>query len=181
MAMMGPVQLDVIELQNDKLQGQIVRELTALRDSDTVRIIDALAVTKQQDGSLVTITDSDLDTDQRMAYGAVIGGLLGLEVGGEEGAEEGAEAGAFAFADHTFGLSDADIQDIATQIPAGETVLFVLFEHHWAIGIKEAILQAGGTVLAQGLVRPETLQMVSDLMAEVQDDMDQVTGQPSIH
>ncbi len=181
MATIGPVQLVVVELQNDKLQGQILRELTTLRNSGTVRILDLLFVAKQQDGSLVTIKSSDLTTDQRMAYGAVIGGLLGLQAAGEEGAEEGAEAGALAFADQTFGLSDSDIRDIAAQIPRGKAALFMLFEHHWAVAIKEAFLQAGGIMRAQGLVRPESLQLYSDLVTTMQADMDQDTGQTSVH
>jgi len=181
MAVLGPVQLVVVELENDKLHGQIVRELTKLRESGTVRILDALLVAKQQDGTLVTVKDTDLTTEQRMAYGAVIGGLLGLEAGGEAGAKVGAEAGALAFAEQTFGLSDSDIRDIATEIPRGKAALFILFEHHWALGIKEAMLQANGVVRAQGLVRPETLEMVSDLMMAMRADMEQESGQPPVH
>jgi uncharacterized membrane protein len=180
-AVLGPVQLVVVELENDKLHGQIVRELTRLRESGTVRILDLLFVAKQQDDSLVTIKDTDLTTEQRMAYGAVIGGLLGLEAGGVESAEVGAEAGALAFADQTFGLSNSDIRDIASEIPRGKAALFILFEHHWALGIKDAMLQANGIVRAQGLVRPETLEIVSDLMMEMQADMEQEGGQPSVH
>ncbi len=180
MSTIGPVQLVVVELQNDKLQGQIQQELTRLRNSGTIRVLDLLFAMKQQDGSLVAITTTDFDTEQRMAYGAVVGALLGMEMGGDEGAEEGAEAGALAFADQTFGLSDSDIHDIASEIPAGKSALFMLFEHHWAVGIKEAIMQAGGTMLAQGLVRPETLAVASELMTEFQ-AMDQGTGQAQIH
>ena len=180
-AILGPVQLVVVELDTNKLQGQIVRELTKLKESGTVRILDLLFVAKQQDGTLVSITDTDLTTEQRMAYGAVIGGLLGIEAGGVESAEVGAEAGALAFADQTFGLTDSDIQDIASEIPAGKAALFILFEHHWALGMKDALLQANGVVRAQGLVRPETLEMVSDLMVAMQADMDQESGQPPVH
>jgi uncharacterized membrane protein len=172
----GPVQLVVIELQNSKLKGQIARELTALRDAGTVRILDLLFVGRQQDGSLVTMEDSDLTGDQRMAYGAIIGGLLGLEAGEtEENVEADAEAGALAFADQTFGLSEEDIQDLATEIPRGKSALFILFEHHWAVGIKEALQQGGGVVRAQGLVSPDTMALVGDLMMAAQDDMDQTS------
>jgi len=172
---LGPVQLVVVELQNDKLQGQIARELTKLREAGTVRIVDLLFAAKQQDGSLVILEDTDFTGEQRMAYGAVIGGLLGLEAGAsEEEIEVDAEVGAMAFADRTFGLSEADIRDIATEIPRGKSALFILFEHHWAVGIKEAMQQGGGIIRAQGMVPPETLAVVSDLMAAAQADMDQL-------
>ena len=172
----GPVQLVVIELQNDKLKGQIARELKALRDAGTVRILDLLFVGRQQDGSLVTMEDSDLTGDQRMAYGAIIGGLLGLEAGDtEEMVETDAEEGALAFADQTFGLSEEDIQDIASEIPRGKSALFILFEHHWAVSIKDALLQGGGVIRAQGLVSPETMAVVGDLVSAAQEDMDQTS------
>jgi uncharacterized membrane protein len=177
----GPVQLVVIELQNDKLHGQITRELTSLRNSGTVRILDLLFVSKQQDDTLATIAETDLNTEQRMAYGAVIGGLLGLESGeSQQNVEVDAEAGALAFADQTFGLSEADIRDIAADLPRGKSALFILFEHHWAVGIKEALQQGGGVVRAQGLVPPDTLEMVSDLVTALQEDMDQ-SDQASLH
>ena len=172
----GPVQLVVIELQNDKLKGQIARELNALRDAGTVRILDLLFVGKQQDGSLVTMEDSDLTGDQRLTYGAIIGGLLGLEEGDtEEMVETDIEVGALAFADQTFGLSEEDIQDIASEIPRGKSALFILFEHHWAVGIKEALLQGSGVIRAQGMVSPETMVVVGDLLMAAQEDMDQAS------
>jgi hypothetical protein len=33
----------------------------------------------------------------------------------------------------------------------------VLIEHRWAVPLKEAFERAGGVMLAQGMVRPETL------------------------
>jgi uncharacterized membrane protein len=179
---LGPVQLVVIELENDKLHGQISRELNKLRDNGMVRIIDLLFVAKGQDGSLSTIEASDLTSDQRLAYGAVIGGLLGLEAAGEPGAEVGAEVGALEFADRTFGLSDEDIRDMATVIPRGKSALFILFEHQWAIGIKEAVQEGNGVVRAQGFVRPETLALVSGALTTIQEAMNQPEqGQTPLH
>jgi hypothetical protein len=86
----------------------------------------------------------------------------------EEGAQLGAEMGASAFAERNFGLSQQDIQAIAQDIPPDRTLLLVLFEHRWAIPLKEAIMSANGQVFAQGIVRPETLVAVgSELGAAI--------------
>ena len=37
------------------------------------------------------------------------------------------------------------------------TAVMVLFEHRWEVPLKEAFERAGGVMLAQGMVRPETL------------------------
>lgn len=155
---LGPIQLLVVGLENDKLKGQVARELHRATEKGDIRILDALAIQKTQDGDIVSLGASDLTPDQRVVYGAILGGLLGLgATGTEEGMEVGAEMGAEAFADKNFGLSGADIQALARDIPPGKTALMVLFEHRWAIPVKEAIQDAGGVMLAQGLVRPESI------------------------
>ncbi|HEV8191478.1 MAG TPA: hypothetical protein VGP82_08325 [Ktedonobacterales bacterium] len=154
---LGPVQLVVVGLPNENLQGRIARELHAASEAGSIRVLDALAIQKQQDGTIVSLGASDLTPDQRIEYGAIVGGLMGYGAAGEEGLEAGAEMGAAAFADQNFGFSKDDIQAVAQDIPAGTTGVLVLFEHRWAIPLKEAVQDAGGIVLAQGMVRPETL------------------------
>ncbi|WIG59959.1 MAG: hypothetical protein OJF49_002707 [Ktedonobacterales bacterium] len=164
---LGPVQFVMIGLDNDKQRGQVAAELRNVSDEGIIRVLDALAIRREPDGTVISLGASDLSEDERMAYGAVVGGLLGMSAGGEEGAELGAEMGAEAFADQNFGLSDTDIQDIARDIPAGKTVLMVLFEHHWAVALKDALMSAGGVVLAQGLVQPESLAAYSEVLADL--------------
>lgn len=154
----GPVHLVVIGLENENLKGQIARELHRASESGAIRVLDALAIQKTNTGSVYSLGGSDLTPDQRMTYGAIIGGLMGLgATGTEEGLEAGAEAGAIGFAERNFGLSSADIQSIAAQLPPGTTAVMVLFEHRWAVPLKEAVQDAGGVVVAQGIVRPEGL------------------------
>ncbi|HEX8034842.1 MAG TPA: hypothetical protein VF510_13385 [Ktedonobacterales bacterium] len=155
---LGPIQLVVVGLDNDKMKGQVARELHRATEKGDIRILDALAIQRTKDGGLVSLGATDLTPDQRVVYGAILGGLLGLgATGTEEGMEVGAEMGVETFADKNFGLSGGDIQAIAQDIPPGKTVLMVLFEHRWAVPVKEAIQDAGGVMLAQGQVRPETI------------------------
>lgn len=154
----GPVQLFLIGLDNDKLKGQISRALHDASAKENIRVLDALAIQKTTGGAVISLGGSDLTPDQRQEYGAIVGGLMGFGVTGtEEGLEAGAEVGAERFADHNFGLSSADIQSIAADVPPGSTALMVLIEHLWAIDLKNAVQQAGGVVLAQGMVRPEEI------------------------
>ena len=48
----GPVQLIVLGFPNPDFHGEIIAELERLRESDTVRVIDALAVYKDAEGEL---------------------------------------------------------------------------------------------------------------------------------
>ncbi|HEX6123115.1 MAG TPA: DUF6325 family protein, partial [Ktedonobacterales bacterium] len=118
MILLGPVQLVVIGLPNEKLKGQIAKQLHAASEDGAIRVLDALAIQKRDDGTIISLGASDLSPSQRYDYGAIVGGLMGFgATGTEEGVEEGAAIGAEAFADRTFGLTDEDIQDIAADLP----------------------------------------------------------------
>jgi uncharacterized membrane protein len=162
---LGPVQLFVLGLPNENLKGRIAQELEKASQSGTIRILDALAIQKEQDGTVVSLGASDLTTDQRAEMGAVIGGLLGYGAAGDAGVEPGAEMGAVAFSENDFGLSADDIKNIAKDIPTGTTGVLLLIEHRWAIPLKEALQSTGGMVLAQGIVRAETLIAMGSRLA----------------
>ncbi|HEU0028899.1 MAG TPA: DUF1269 domain-containing protein [Ktedonobacterales bacterium] len=170
----GPVQFIVIGLDNENLKGQIARELHAASEKGYIRVIDALAIQKRQDGSIVSLGATDLSPDQRMQYGAIVGGLMGFgATGTESGAVAGAELGAASFAERDFGLSDDEIQAVGDDIPTGKTALFVLFEHRWAVRLKEALQKSGGFVIAQGMVSPESLMLLGAGLAAAADAADQ--------
>src|SRR6201988_4528782 len=90
----GPVQLIVLGFNYPEFHGEIIAELERLRASDTVRVIDSLAVYKDADGELEVEHLSNLTQDEAIELGSKIGALIGLGIEGEEGAEAGAIAGA---------------------------------------------------------------------------------------
>ena len=90
----GPVQLIVLGFRHPDFQGEILAELERLRESDTVRVIDSLAVYKDTDGEIEVEHLSNLTADEAMELGSKVGALIGLGIEGEEGIEAGAVAGA---------------------------------------------------------------------------------------
>src|SRR3954453_21732529 len=95
----GPVQLVVLGFDHPEFRGEIIEELERLRESDTVRVIDSIAVYKDAEGELEVAHLSNLTQDEAIELGSTIGALIGLGIEGEEGIEMGAEAGAKAAAD----------------------------------------------------------------------------------
>src|SRR5436305_9496923 len=89
----GPVQLIVLGFSHPNFRGEIIAELERLRESDTVRVIDALAVHKDADGEIEIEHLSNLTRDQAIELGSKVGALIGLGVEGEAGFEAGAAAG----------------------------------------------------------------------------------------
>ena len=66
----GPVQLIVLGFNHPEFHGEIIAELERLRESDTVRVIDALAVHKDADGEVEVEHLSNLSTDEAVELGA---------------------------------------------------------------------------------------------------------------
>jgi uncharacterized membrane protein len=162
----GPVQLIVLGFSHPDFHGEIIAELERLRESDTVRVIDSLAVYKDADGELEVEHLSNLSTDEAIELGSKIGALIGLGIDGEEGAEEGAIAGAEAAADGVQVFSEQEAWDVLEDIPNDSAAALVLLEHHWAVPLRDAIARAGGFRISDGFISPLDLVEIGLVSAE---------------
>ena len=113
----GPVQLIVLGFSHPNFHGEIIDELERLRESDTIRVIDALAVHKDANGEIEAAHLSNLTLEEAVEVGSKVGALIGLGIEGEEGMEAGAVAGAEAAADGIEVFSDDDAWDVLADIP----------------------------------------------------------------
>jgi uncharacterized membrane protein len=162
----GPVQLIVLGFSHPDFHGEIIAELERLRESDTVRVIDSLAVYKTADGDVEVEHLSNLTTDQAIELGSKIGALIGLGIEGEEGAEEGAIAGAEAAADGVQVFSEQEAWDVLEDIPNDSAAALILLEHHWAVPLRDAIARAGGFRVSDGFISPLDLVEIGLVSAE---------------
>src|SRR3712207_5806092 len=162
----GPEQLIVLGFPQPDFHGEIIDELERLRQSDTVRVIDALAVYKDPDGELEAMHLSNLSDDEAAEVGSTVGALIGLGFDGEAGAAEGAQAGAEAAADGIAAFSDEDAWDVLEDIPNGSAAALVLLEHHWAVGLRDAVARAGGHRVSDGFISPLDLIAIGLVSAD---------------
>ena len=65
----GPVQLIVLGFDHPNFHGEIKEELERLRESDTVRVIDALAAYKDSNGDVEVEHLSNLTRDEAIELG----------------------------------------------------------------------------------------------------------------
>jgi uncharacterized membrane protein len=149
----GPVQLIVLGFDHPEFHGEIIAELERLRASDTVRVIDSLAVHKDADGQLEVRHLSNLSEDEAIELGSKVAALIGLGIEGEEGMEAGAALGAEAAADGVDVFS-GDEWDVLEDIPNDSAAALILLEHHWAVPLRDAIVRAGGFRLSDGFISP---------------------------
>ena len=171
----GPLQIFAFGFADTSgFEGRIADELLKLSDAGIIRIVDALAVVA--DGDEVEILRvSDLDEEQRTELGMEVGALMGLGMAGLEGMIEGAAAGAEIAQEGGLGVVEAIGEEFIEELPDGAAALLLIIEHAWAVPLREAVVDAGGTLIgnqwigAQDLVE---LGMALGIMAEVEANLE---------
>jgi uncharacterized membrane protein len=162
----GPVQLIVLGFRHPDFHGEVIAELERLRESDIVRVIDALAVYKDADGQVEVEHLSNLSREEAIELGSKVGALIGLGIEGEEGMEAGATAGAEAGAQGIHMFSEEDAWDVLADIPNDSAAALLLLEHHWAVPLRDAIARAGGFRISDAFISPLDLVAIGLLSAE---------------
>jgi hypothetical protein len=124
---LGPVDYIVVEFPAgaSNFTGEMAKELLALVDSGTIRLIDILVLTKNEDGSVEAMELSDVD-----------------ELGPLEAVE--AELAELLAAD--------DVEHLAAAMEPGSTAGVLIWENLWAAPFASAARRAGGQLIANGRI-----------------------------
>jgi len=162
----GPVQLIVLGFSHPDFHGEVIAELERLRESGTVRVIDALAVYKDAKGEIEVEHLSNLTQEEAIELGSKVGALVGLGIEGEEGAAEGAEVGAEEAAAQGIDVFGGAEWDVIGEIPDDSAAALILLEHHWAVPLRDAVARAGGFRISDGFISPLDLVEIGLVTAE---------------
>jgi uncharacterized membrane protein len=180
--MFGPIQFNIIAFDRDDVAMDLIDKVHDARVAGVIRLVDFLFVTKSRTGALEEYQTTDLSPQERAAWGAAVGGLIGLGEGGFEGMEAGATIGEFMASQNDFGLLATDLKEILSQdLKPGMSAMVVLFEHAWAVPLKQAIMDDGGIILAQGLISPMDLVNVGSSIAEAVELEKEVEHEARLH
>jgi len=124
---LGPVDYLIVEFPAgaSNFTGEMATELLALSDAGTIRVIDILILTKDDDGAIDAMELSDLDD---------LGELQVLEA-------ELAEL-----------LAEEDVVHLAAAMDPGSTAGVLIYENLWAAPFASAARRAGGQLIANGRI-----------------------------
>jgi uncharacterized membrane protein len=162
MAEIGPVQLISIGFDRDaNFEGRIIDELAQLESERTIRILDVLFIARDTDSEDTVV----LEHPGAENLGGIVGALLGFEFEGE--AEAPAAGGGEGH--HAFGFTQQDIQEMASGLGPGESAGLLLIEHVWARDLRRVFRDAGGKLLGEGFLTPETIRAVEPELAAMSD------------
>lgn len=96
--------------------------------------------------------------------GGIVSALLGFEFEGEAASPVAAAGEA-----HAFGFTREDIQEMASGLGPGESAGLLLIEHVWARDLRRVFQDAGGRMLGEGFLTPETIRAVEPELAAMSD------------
>ena len=147
--MSAPLQMVMLAFDGNRFEGRILAELKRLREEGIVRLVGLLFVRKDVDGTITSLQESDLEPPAALLVGSAMRDLIGTR--------RFAAVTGGASETSLFGYTDADVRRIAAEVPTDTAVALALFEHLWALELKETIVDAGGFVVADGLVGPAAL------------------------
>ena len=124
---LGPVDYLVVEFPAgaSNFTGEMAKELLALIDSGTIRVVDVLILTKNEDGTVDATELSDIED---------LGPLQAVE----------AELADLLAAD--------DVEHLAAAMEPGSTAGVLIWENLWAAPFASAARRSGGQLIANGRI-----------------------------
>jgi hypothetical protein len=131
---LGPVDYVVVGFPADKadFSGAMADELKNLMESGTVRVLDLLVVTKDEDGTISVAELRDHDD-------SLVGELRSLE------------------ADLSLMLAVEDVERIGGDLEVGSAAAVLVWENTWAAPFASAVRHSGGELLAMGRIPTQAL------------------------
>ena len=136
---LGPVDCVVVAFPagQAKFSGEMASELRALMDSNTVRVLDLVLVTKDVDGSVEASELRDADDS---------------EVGQLREAE----------ADLAVLLAASDVDEIGAVLEPASSAVVLVWENVWAAPFGAAVRRSGGQLVASGRIPTQAILAAMD-------------------
>jgi hypothetical protein len=159
----GPVQVIFFGFdRTDQFRGEVLEELVNLRGRGLIRLLDLFLALKSPSGDIVAVETNDLTEQESVEFGRVVGKILGVEQVSVDELAGAAVENMLAAASHSVGLDYQGLRQVVENLQPGKAFGVLMFEHTWAIPLRDAIRRAGGIPLAQGFITPEALMMVGE-------------------
>jgi len=138
---LGPLEYIVIGFEGTRFDGSVANEIGKVVENGTIRIVDAVVIAKNPAGDLAVVEIDAKDDPRFETLAPLLNDRLGL-------------------------FTPEDLATIAVSMPSDTAALVLLFEHHWAVSIKEALQAANGTLIGRAVIPPEVLEEVGAELEE---------------
>lgn len=134
--MHGPIDYIIVNFTGNKFNGGVLEELTKVVKDGTIAVLDIALITKDKDGEVAALELSDMQ-----------------DAGVAEFAKTNNVASGLITAD--------DVAEVGDIIADNSSVGLLVIEQLWAKGLKKAIIDAGGELIAEGRIHPEAAEEIA--------------------
>lgn len=124
--MRGPIDYIVVGFTGNKFKGNILAQLTTSVEQGVISVLDLAVIAKAEDGNVAKVELVDVE------------GLENILPANREEL-----------------INEEDIAEIADVLDENCSAGLLIIEHLWAKGLKKAILDADGVLLAEGRIHPD--------------------------
>lgn len=129
--MLGPIDYIAVSFKGNNFDGSILRELQKATDSGVIRVVDILLLVKGKDGKVMMAEVEDQSDDLRQVAEALgHNGALPL-------------------------LTEQDAEKLGAQMQNDTSAGILVIEQLWAKGLKQALLDKGAELVAEGRIHPD--------------------------
>jgi hypothetical protein len=136
---MGPVDYLVVAFPTDRMTGEAFPLLVDLVDRGVIRILDLVFLRKDEDGTVTTLTQVDLDRMKVLEAALFDGAASGL-------------------------LGPDDVAEAAAALDPGTAAGVLVYENVWATPFAAALRRSGGQLVAAGHIPVQALVAALDAL-----------------
>jgi hypothetical protein len=147
---MGPIDFIVVAFPTDRMTGEAFPLLVDLVDRGIIRILDLVFLRKDEDGTVTTLTQVDLDRMKVLEAALFDGAASGL-------------------------LGPDDVAEAAAALEPGTAAGVLVYENTWATPFAAALRRSGGQLVAAGHVPVQALVAALDAI-----DAEEEAGSTSV-
>jgi hypothetical protein len=140
----APIDFVIIEFPpgQQNFSGEVIDEVLALVDAGIIRLVDAIVLTKDAEGTVEAVELSELE------------GPPGLAALAEELADF---------------LAESDVAALAEAMEPGSVAGALVYENLWAAPFAAAARRAGGRLIADGRIHSQDIADAIEAEAELED------------
>jgi uncharacterized membrane protein len=128
--MRGPIDYVIVEFPGNDFKGEILQELNEAMHNKTIAVLDVSLVTKDENGNMTSVELGA--SNPNLAQGLTD---VGTKPGGL--------------------IQPEDLTEMGEVMDNNSSAGLLVIEHLWARGLKRAIKNAGGILIADGRIHPD--------------------------
>lgn len=135
--MRGPIDYIIIGFEGNNFKGEVLKELEKVVNDGTIAVLDLAVIIKDNDGNVTSIELNNLDS------------LIAKKIADSKSASKGL-------------ITDEDVAETGELLENNTSAGLLIIEQLWAKGLKQALINANGVLVAEGRIHPDASSELND-------------------